>query len=143
VIDIVAKLKTPEECQVFGQNALERGREDLAIAARRKRLALLAERHDAQSEAERACLEAIYAYEDVLARKNGKTTRATRTWQMIKKHGLIAAIERAVDREADSSGYKVLAELALQDYAFESVILRYPTEFSSAAVERAQSRLKS
>jgi hypothetical protein len=32
--ELIAKLKTPEECAVFEKNVLERGRPDLALAAR-------------------------------------------------------------------------------------------------------------
>ena len=38
-IDIVAKLKTPEECVTFEKNVTERGRPDLALAARKRALA--------------------------------------------------------------------------------------------------------
>lgn len=139
----VAKLKTPDECAVFEKNALERGRPDLATEARRKALELKALQHGAVSKAERECLEAVYAYERVLTAKNGRTTRASRTWQMIDRHGIIGAVERAVNRDAETIGYTALLEMGLEDFAFESVVVRYPELFSSEAVQRSQGRVNS
>src|SRR5438045_2272172 len=88
----VAKLTSPEDCERFAKNALDRDRQDLADQARKKAVELRAAAYGAKTEAERQCLEAIYAYEEVLAAKNGRRTRATRTWQMIERHGIIGAV---------------------------------------------------
>ena len=61
---------------------------------------------------------------------------------MIKKHGILPAVERAVNRPAETSGYRVLLEMGLEDYAFEAVILRHPNSFSSETVEHARMRVK-
>jgi hypothetical protein len=61
---------------------------------------------------------------------------------MIKRHGILASAERAVDRDTETAGYKALAEMGLQDFAFEAVILRYPELFTESAVNRSQERLK-
>jgi hypothetical protein len=90
---------------------------------------------------ERECLEAVYAYEQVLTVRNGKTTRASRTWQMIKRHGIIAAVERAVNRETETIGFTALLDMGLEDYAFESVIVRHPDAFSADAVRHSQARV--
>ena len=58
----VANLKSPEECVIFEKNVLERGRPDLAVAARKRALELRAEKYGAGSEPERLCLQAVYAY---------------------------------------------------------------------------------
>ena len=86
-------------------------------------------------------LEAVYAYEEVLTLKNGKKTKASRTWQMIERHGIIGAVERAVNRSAETQGYTALIEMGLKDYAFEAVILRYPSVFSREAVNISQQRV--
>ncbi len=139
--DLVAKLKTPEECAIFEKNVTERGRPDLALAARKRALELRAQQYGAKTEAERECLEAVYAYERVLSEKNGRNTRATRTWQMIQRRGIIDAVERAVNRESETVGYLALLEMGLEDYAFEAVILRHPEVFSPAAVAHSQARI--
>lgn len=141
MVDRVANLKTPEECAVFEKNVTERGRPDLAVAARKRALELRAGKYGATMEVERECLEAVYAYEQVLTIKNGRTTRASRTWQMIKRHGIIAAVERAVNRETETIGFTALLDMGLEDYAFESVIVRHPSVFSPDAVRHSQDRV--
>ncbi len=140
--NLVAKLRTPEECLQFEKNALLRNRPDLAKDARRRAIELRAEKYGAKSDAERECLEAIYAYERVLTERNGRTTRASRTWQMIKRHGIIQAVERAVNRPVETVGYTALLEMGLEDYAFEAVILRHPEHFSKESVEHSRERIK-
>ena len=91
---------------------------------------------------EKEALQAVSAYEEILTRKNGKRTRASRTWQMINRHGILPAIERAVDRESDATGYLTLVEMHMTDLAFEAVVLRHPDNFSAETVERARQRLQ-
>lgn len=140
--DLIARLRTPEDCAVFEKNVLERGRPDLAIAARRRALELRAALYGGSSDAETECLAAVYAYESALSQIKGKKTRAGRTWQMIKRHGIIGAVERAVNREAETAGYKALLEMGLEDYAFEVVVVRHPQLFSAEAVLRSQARIQ-
>jgi len=137
----VRNLKTPEQCEIFARNATERDRPDLADEARVRGVQLRAEAYGAKTDAEREAIQAIYAYEEVLTQKNGKRTRASRTWPMIKRYGIIGAVERAVNREVETQGYTALVEMGLEDFAFEAVILRYPDVFSDEAVERSKKRL--
>ena len=99
--------------------------------------------HSAETQAEKEALRAVYAYEETLEKKRGKRVRATRTWQMIHRHGIIKAVERAVNRPDETQGYKSLAEMGMLDYAFENVVLRHPELFSSETVERAKRRVQS
>lgn len=138
----VAKLASPEACERFAENAIRLGRCDLADEARKRAINLRAEKYGGSSQAEKECLQAVYAYEEVLSKRNGRRTSASRTWQMIKRHGILAAAERAVNRETETVGYKALAEMNLQDYAFEAVILRHPKLFSEEAVRRSRERMK-
>ncbi|MBI2993619.1 MAG: hypothetical protein HYY48_05515 [Gammaproteobacteria bacterium] len=137
----VQRLKTPKDCEVFAKNATRLGRPDLALEAQRRSVELRAEKQTATTGAEREALKAVYAYEEVLAKTKGKRIRANRTWQMIRRHGIIPAVERAVNRSTEAAGYRALAEMKMQDLAFESVVLRYPNLFSSETVERAQERI--
>jgi hypothetical protein len=69
----VMKLRTPAECAEFEKNALALGRNDLAIDARKRAIELRAEGQGAATRAEQESLEAVYAYEKVLAARNKKT----------------------------------------------------------------------
>ncbi len=140
MVDIVDKLKTPEECERLIKNVQIRLPE-MALRARRKAIELRAAKHNVTSAAEREALQAVYAYEEILSKKHGRRTRASRTWQMIKRRGIIGAVEKAVNRPQETIGYTILMEMGLPDLAFESVILRYPTLFSSEAVERSKARM--
>ncbi len=137
----VRKIKTAKGCEIFAKNAQERGRPDLANEAKRRAVEIRAEEYGAQSAAENEAIQAIYAYEEVLTRKNGKRTRASRTWQMIKRHGIIESVERAVNRDAETQGYTALVAMGLEDFAFEAVILRHPELFSEAAVKKSRERM--
>lgn len=139
--DRVTKLKTPAECETFARNAKRQGRADLALEAKQRAVELRAAAYGATSDVERECLQAVYAYEETLSAKNGKRTRASRTWQMIKRQGIIAATERAVDREAETTGFKALQEAGLGQYAFEAVVLRHSKLFSESAVARSRERM--
>lgn len=140
--ELVLKLKTPEDCAIFAKNATDRGRIDLALEARKRAVQLRSESFGADSDVARECVEAIFAYEEVLSQKAGRRQPATRTWQMIKRLGVIEAVESVVNRKSDAMGYTALVEMGLEEYAFEAVILRNPTAFSADAVLRSKERLK-
>ena len=137
----ISRLTTPEECEQVALN-VETRLPELAREARRRAVELRAASHGATSEAEQEALEAVYAYEKVLSVTKGKNVRASRTWQMIKRHGIIIAVERAVNRPKETVGYKALVDMGMQDFAFEAVVCRHPDVFSPEALKRSQERLK-
>ncbi|MGL0953365.1 hypothetical protein [Vibrio vulnificus] len=137
----VLKLKTVESCEKFRSNALRLGENELAQQATLRAIAIRAELYGCKTEAERLAIEAVFAYEEVLSKRNGKRTRASRTWQMIERRGVIDAVERAVNRDDVTQGYEALAEMGLQEYAFEAVILKFPKLFSEEAVEKSRDRM--
>lgn len=138
----IKNLDTPKKCEIFANNALTAGREDLAKQARARAIQLKAEAYGTETSVEKEAIEAVYAYEEVLSANNGKKTRASRTWPMIQKYGIINTVERAVNRKAETKGYTALLEMGLEAYAFEAIILRYPELFSESAVEISQQRMK-
>ncbi len=137
----IPKFDTPESYEQFAINVQERSPER-AQAARRKAIELRAEQHGAETAAEREALEAVYAYERMLWMVRGKKVRASRTWQMIERRGIIEAVERVVTARDDTVGYRLLTEHGLEDKAFEAVVLRHPEAFSPKAVAAAKERLE-
>lgn len=135
--EIISKLKTPEECRQFVVKY-----SNLIRQARQRAIELRASSHEAEDIVEYELYQALYAYEDILTEKNNRRTRANRTWQMVKHYGIKLAAERAVNRNADAMGYKVLVGMGLQGMTFESVIVKYPGHFSSNAVKQAHKRLE-
>ena len=61
---------------------------------------------------------------------------------MIKRHGILTAVDRAVNRPKETAGYAALLEMGLEDFAFEAVVVRYPELFSEEAVERSKERIE-
>jgi hypothetical protein len=137
----VEKLKTPAECETFIANARARDRDDLALEARHRSIQLRAAGHETNSEVERQCLEAICAYEEALSVRKTRRVSATQTWQLVKRHGVLGAVDRVVSRPDDTTGYEALVEMGLKELSFEAVVVRYPDEFSFEAVERSRARI--
>jgi hypothetical protein len=137
----VERLRTPAECEIFAKNANALKHPELALQANRKAIDLQVATHETGSPVEAECLAAVYAYEALLTRRNGKKTRATGTWQAVKRYGIIEAIERAVIRPPDAADKVTLRDLGLQDLAFEALVMRHEASFNAAAVEISKARL--
>jgi hypothetical protein len=138
----VARLRTPTECEIFARNATARKRPDLALEAQRRAVDLKVSEHgDADTPVEKEALAAIYAHEAQLTYRNGKKTRATPTWEVVRRHGLIEALQRAVSRPTDATSYETLLALGMEDLAFEATILRHPESFSAEAISAANARV--
>ena len=137
----ITKFTTVEDCDSFGVNARARGAPHLADQARKRAIQIRADAHGATSDVERECLLAVYAYEEGLSARKGKRQPASRTWQMIKRHGIIPAVERIVTKRETAMGFTVLAEMDLMEFAFEAVVLRHPEKFSPEAIAMARTRL--
>jgi len=138
--DKVARLKTPEECSIFIEN-VEASHPELASQARRRGVELRASAGGAANDAEREALEAIYAVEEVMSQRNGKKTRASRTWQSIKTHGILPTVERVVSRNKPTDAYAALVSMGLDDFTFEAVVLRHQAHFAAETVAMARKRL--
>jgi|APLak6261666328_1056055.scaffolds.fasta_scaffold15447_2 hypothetical protein len=140
--DRIKRLKTPEECEIFAKNAIERNHPELAIEARKQAVKLRSEQCGAESEIERECWGAIFAYEEVLAVKNNKRNKANRTRNMIPEYGgIVKTFDHIVKGNRETEGYKALKDLGLEDYTYESVVLRYQDSFSKEAVAQAKRRM--
>ena len=137
----VERLRTPAECEIFAQNAKARNFPDLVLQAQRKAIHLHASKHETASELEAEAFAAVYAYEVLLTRRNGKKTRATGMWQSIKRYGVIGAVERAVSRPTDGDGAVTLRTLGLADLAFEALVMRHVASFSAPAISASKTRL--
>lgn len=134
--EIISNLKTPEECIQFVDKYSE-----LVRQARERTIDLRAFSRQSKDIVEFELYKALYAYEEILSLKNKRRTSASRTWQMVNRYGIKGAAERAVNRNIDALGYKVLVENNLQGLTFESVIMKYPESFSLEAVKQANTRL--
>jgi hypothetical protein len=137
----VERLRTPAECEIFAKNATARNHPELALQARRKAIDLQASTHETGSAVEAEGFAAVYAYEALLTRRNGKKTRATATWQVVRRYGIIEAVQRAVSRPLDGPATVTLRDLGLEDLAFEALVVRHEASFSDAAIKASKERL--
>ena len=137
----VERLRTPAECEIFAQNAKARNFPDLVLQAQRRAIQLQASTHETASAVEAEAFAAVYAYEVLLKRRNGKKTRATGIWQAIKRYGIIEAVERAVSRPAEGDDRVTLRTIGLADLSFEAVVMRHEASFSAAAISASKARL--
>ncbi len=60
-------------------------------------------------------------------------TRATGTWQMVNRDGIVAAISKRLSSPGNADVAVALDELELSDYSFESVRSAFPDAFRLAA----------
>ena len=131
--ELVSRIKDPELCYVFARNARRNGHPELALQAHRRAVDLRAEQHRVDTEAEAAALRAIYAYEEALSYSRGKRTRATGTWQLVNRHGLLPALRKRLQSRNGEDVQQVLVELGMEDYSFSAVHEAYPEAFEARA----------
>ncbi len=131
--DLVMRIKEPDLCYVFARNAIRQGHPELALQAHRRAVELRADEIGADSGAELAALRAIFAYEEALSYNKGRRTRATGTWQMVKRYGLLSAVSRRAASGGDAAVDAALHELGLEDYSFTAVLAAYPAAFTANA----------
>ncbi len=131
--ELVLRIKEPELCYVFAKNAKRRGHPELALQAYRRAVDLRAESHETESEAEHNAVRAIYAYEEALSYHKGKRTRATGTWQLANRHGVLMALLKRLDSRDSEAVLPVLKDLGMEDYSFNAVREAHPEAFEKMA----------
>ena len=131
--ELVLRIKDPDLCYVFATNAQRRGHPELALQAYRRAVDLRAESYPANDKAEFAAVRAVFAYEEALSYMKGKRTRATGTWQMIKRHGLLPVVHKRIDSRSGEDVSSTLKELGMEDYSFKAVCDAYPDAFGQIA----------
>ncbi|MEE4661935.1 MAG: hypothetical protein V2J89_15810, partial [Halieaceae bacterium] len=100
--ELVERIEKPDLCYVFADNALRRGRRDLAVEAYRRAVDLRAASHTDVTDAERLALKAFYAYEEALSYGQRRRKRATGTWQMVNRNGILPTLrKRLASRHVD------------------------------------------
>ncbi len=124
--ELVTRIREPDLCYVFARNARRRGHGELALQALRRAVELKADRHEVGSEAELAAVRAIYAYEEALSHLRGRRTRATGTWQLVRRHGALQAVGKRLKSRDGEAVASALRDLQLEDYSFEAVARAYP-----------------
>ena len=131
--ELVKRINDPELCYVFAKNARRKGHPELAVQAYRRAVDLRAGQHEVSSAAELSALRAIYAYEEALSYGRGKRTRATGTWQLVNRHGLLPALSKRLQSRDNEEVLPILKDLGMEDYSFTAVHDAYPEAFGRMA----------
>jgi hypothetical protein len=131
--ELVLRINEPELCYVFAKNAIRRGHPELALQAYRRAVDLRTEQHTEVSGAELSALRAIYAYEEALSFNKGKRTRATGTWQLVNRYGVLPALSKRLQSRDHEEILPVLKELGMEDYSFNAVYEAHPEAFGQMA----------
>ena len=131
--ELVLRIKEPELCYVFARNATRRGHPELALQAYRRAVDLRAENYETESDVELSAVRAIYAYEEALSFNKGKRTRATGTWQLVNRHGVLPALLKRMNSRDCDEVLPILKDLGMEDYSFNAVHDAYPEAFSKMA----------
>src|SRR3954465_11925805 len=136
----IPSFDAPEKYEQYAIN-VEGHPPQKAQEARRQAVKLRAELDGAETDVERECLEAIYAYEWTLYKKHGKRQRASYTWRDVDSMGIIGAVEKTVTKKKETAGYRALMAEGMLDMAFEAVVLRHQELFTAEAVQMSQLRM--
>ena len=131
--ELVSRINDPALCYVFARNAHRNGHPELALQAHRRAVDLRAAQHEPATEAEAAALRAIYAYEEALSYGKGRRTRATGTWQLVNRHGLLGALSKRLSSGKLEDVQPLLAQLGMEDYSFEAVYAAHRRDFEALA----------
>ena len=131
--ELVERIKKPELCYVFAQNAINRGHHDLALQAYRRAVDLRAGEHEVTSEAELMALKSFYAYEEALSHGLRRRKRATGTWQMVSRLGILPTLDKRLNSKDAEGALPKLKELQLEDYSFQAVAKAYARDLKQAA----------
>jgi hypothetical protein len=91
---------------------------------------------------EREFYSTLAAYEELLREKNGRTTRAARTRQKLGRKGVIQCLEDWATANAPTEGFRLLIDAGLIELTGEHLVLKYPSNFSDEAKQRARHRLE-
>ncbi|MEE4193287.1 MAG: hypothetical protein V2I66_17045 [Halieaceae bacterium] len=131
--ELVLRINKPELCYVFADNATKRGHEDLARQAYRRAVDLRAAEHDDVSEDERLALKAFYAYEEALSWGQRKRKRATGTWQMVSRIGILPTLQKRLAGKQAEEARETLKDLAMDDYSFDAIARQIGLNLEEAA----------
>ena len=142
----IMKLSSIEKVRRFKVNATRLERPELIVDCNRREVELSAASSviKTTTDVEKACLNALCAYEVILHQKHGKTVKATHTRRAVVKKGIIRAVEDAVLKgiEHTQSDILELHDAGMMDMSFEQVVHDYPDAFCTEAINAANLTLQ-
>lgn len=129
-----------KELRTLMANARRAGREDVYNDALRRRCEL--EGIDLDDPLAREFHATLAAYEELLTEKNGRRTLAGYTRRKLRDKGVIQCLEDWAIDTKETDGFKTLVARGLVELTGEYLVTKYPSRFSTQAVDQAKSRLE-
>lgn len=136
----IEKEEDPEKLNNIRDNALERGRQDIANLALHRLCKLEGRKYDDKLESR--FYEVLAAYEDCLTRKNGRKTLATRTKQKIKNKGFKQCLIDWAAEPKPTPGFEILIKENLYELTGEYLVIEFADQFSPEVVDKAKEKLR-
>lgn len=84
---------------------------------------------------------AIAAVEQALLEERGKAVRATRTRQMVRKHGVVGTLGKLVAAKADDDGFDQMIARDMPELTGEAVVIKHSEAFTPDIIAAACARL--
>lgn len=136
--DTIAKMTDPDKLRTLMDNAERLGRDDVYMDAFRRLSEL--EGLELSDPMDRDFYRVLNAYEQLLTEKNGRTTKANRTRQKLRRKGVEQClIDRATG--AGTGGFDLLVEKGLPELTAENVVIKYADRFDDDVVQAAHTKL--
>ncbi|MDI1282982.1 MAG: hypothetical protein PSV46_01175 [Reyranella sp.] len=135
----IAGYTDPNALRTLMTNAKRLGRNDIWREAFQRLCSL--EGADQAEPLHREFYQTLAAYEYLLSEKNGRATRASRTRLKLKGKGVVQCLEDWVTSKTPTEGYELLTAHGMAEMTGERLVLKYPEQFSEAAIAAATARL--
>jgi hypothetical protein len=123
------------------QNAHTKKNPEIMSAAFKRAIELRADGFDPKGDFENAVYHALAGYEMALAIKHKERTAAIRTRSLLRRLEPLKALKYLMNSTDEKFGLKLLSNMKLAEFTFESVVVTYHKRFKDEEVIEAQRRL--
>lgn len=138
ILAYLASCEDKDALATLIENARKQGEVEVEQAAFRKLIAIVPEANPGSLEHD--FWTTIHAFEFILTRERGKTTRLARTRQKVQRSGVTATLtDWAFGKQTE--GFDMLIERGLPELCGEAVVMRHSDQFPQNVVDAARQRL--
>ena len=141
LIEMIDLEKDTEKLFRWYQNGYSRNLPEIMTAALRQAIRLKAEEFDLEDDFENAVFHALAGYEVALGIKNEERTAGTKALNLLKLLKPVDAIKFLINSKDKKFGLKILSDMHLAEFTFESVVVTYDEKFEPDEVFEAQRRI--
>lgn len=141
VAELISRSTNIADLKNWRKNCVKNRAHDLAELAFRRLIEIGAQGEALPGTVEHDFWRSIISYEALRTEEEGKTIRASRTREKLKRVTAIQMLSDLATSLSASDAFKKLVEKGLVDLTGEAIILRHSYAFESYVVEAAKKRL--